>query len=191
MSSNQPFDAETRRRTLQEYWRYFERTLPGGFYPPEHAQRSQDLLREYFNGLPIVPLSRCPYCKTVIQLVMDTFDLDGLWWNYGQGHGSAPDETSCPHLWMLSGAVRLSQSITVSDCWVHPGPELPFVIPQVLNDHPIKVVISQVPVGRHIAYPMIYFTEKKTRVREQTIPRVDYGYISMDKEWQNSAVRNV
>ncbi len=170
----QQLDAEIRRRILQEYWQVHPNwaKLQNHFYPPEYSQRRQELTRQYCDGLPIVPLSRCPYCETIIQIVMDTFDIDGL--ALCLNHAE-PRHIKCPHFWMLSGALRLGQSITVSKGGLETGPELPFIIPQVLNDHPIKVVIFQVPVGQHVAYPTAYFTEKKPVFVKKPFPEWTTG----------------
>jgi len=172
MSIQQPFDAETRRQILQEYWQVQPESVPGNFYHPKYSRRSQELSRNYCDGLPIVPVSRCPYCKTINQIVMDTFDIDGL--ALCLGH-SESRHVKCPHFWMLSGALKLGQSMTVSKNFLETGPERPFVIPQVLNDHPIKVVIFQVSVGQHVAYPTAYFTEKKPVFVKKPFPEWTTG----------------
>ncbi len=87
----------TRQEILQEYFQLeqnrecfeIEHFKPGGKgYEQEHkkylewGKRQKDLGKEYQSGLPIIPLSRCPFCQTIISHSLDTFGLDGLWWEW-------------------------------------------------------------------------------------------------------------
>lgn len=124
--------------------------------------------RQYKAGVPVIPLSRCPYCRFVNYHSIDYYDLDGLWWassipkelfRIGETALRPRDRHQlCPHFWMLSGAVHLDQTLTVAPITVAPGPEVPFVVPRLLRQHSMRAVISSIPVGRHTAYPIVYYS---------------------------------
>lgn len=127
------------------------------------AQKSKlrSLFQQYEGGLPSAGLSRCPYCQAINYLPFDYYDLDGLWWSYVQDVHTQERRQLCPHFLTLSGAIKLADEITWSPSGVLSGPELPFVVPHMLRDYPIKAVISQINVGSHTAYPIVYFSEVK------------------------------
>lgn len=128
----------------------------------ECGKRQDDLSKEYQAGVPIVPLSRCPFCQTVISHSLDTFGLDGLWWKYNASiRPEYQKNTLCSHYLQLSGAVRLSQPVEKLPTVVSPGPEVPFVLPRLLSNPLVRAVISSTEVGIHQAYPIFYFTESK------------------------------
>lgn len=126
---------------------------------------------QYKAGVPIIPLSRCPYCQAINYHSLDYYDLDGLWWmsvigfmDDGAGESSVrPREQHrlCPHFWMLSGALTPGQSFTVAPMMVTPGPDVPFMVTRLFQQYSMRAVISCVMVGVHTAYPIVYYSEKK------------------------------
>lgn len=158
----QPFDTKTRHWILHSYFPLDEiqDALPLKISGPQRAElyrRLHALSKQYRAGLHSLPLSRCPFCQSVQSLRIDPIDLDGLWWS---GNTTTP-ETPCFHYWVLSGAVRLAEVIAPSSLLVTPGPQVPFVVPHVLQNPAIRVVISSFLVGSHTAYPIFYYSEVK------------------------------
>lgn len=179
MSTFTLFTAESRRSLLQECFELIcwiddfsdgyhlgsIRGTPAFTEALRHgnAQKSKlsNLVQQYADGLPSVGLSRCPYCQAINYLPFDYYDLDGLWWSYSHNARARERRQLCPHFLTLSGAVKLADEIAWEPVGVKPGPELPFVVPHMLRDYPIKAVISQINVGLHTAYPIVYFGEVK------------------------------
>jgi hypothetical protein len=48
-----------------------------------------------------------------------------------------------------------------------PGPEVPFVIPRILEVEGMRAVISQVPIGPHRGYAIVYFAEDPPETLER------------------------
>ncbi|MGG6297164.1 hypothetical protein ACQ4M4_22455 [Leptolyngbya sp. AN02str] len=205
-----PFTPEQRRALLDEFFLLYKRYTDGwtlmsemrAQYPLEdeaafnalaEASRASDarmkeIVQIYKNQVPVVPLSRCPFCQAINYHSFDFYDLDGLWWATGahdwrrivESNVYRPRERHrlCPHFWSLSGAVALRGEPSSSPLSVSPGPEVPFVFTHTLNFPAIKVVISQFNVGSHIAYPLVYFSEVKPVPWDDVRPQF--------KEWSNT-----
>jgi hypothetical protein len=122
------------------------------------ADEISHLTDKYRDQLPIIPVSRCPFCKSLFLSSIDTFGLDGLWWNY-----DAPTrqdvETTCPHFLFLDGAVKLSKQVELVRFSAVLGPDVPFVIPRILEVKGLVAVITRICIGQHHAYPIVYFAD--------------------------------
>ncbi len=141
--------------------------------------RMPELQKQYMEEVPILPLSRCPFCQTINFLSIDHYDVDGLWWNTHHAPQRPHErETRCLHYYNLSGAMRLSEPIAYPPFQVETGPEVPFVMAKFLEKVPsIKVVISQIKVGPHTAYPLVYYLEGR--------PYIDVALHNLVPEWAN------
>jgi hypothetical protein len=144
-----------------------------------------DLIRTYKAKVPIIPLSRCPYCQAINYHSLDYFDLDGLWWKrpfWGMGWRLAGElccrprqrHRLCPHFWTLSGALHFGQRLPSHPLVIYSGPEVPFVMTRLLEQHSMRAVISSLAVGDHTAYPIVYYSPTKPVVPEEFF-----------KEWAN------
>lgn len=112
---------------------------------------------EYFDGLPSVPISRCPFTDVVVTRTIDTFGIDGPWWDHDdsqRGFPLYPDS-----VWSLSGSMRLAEPVESADFLVKPGPAVPYVLEHLIRHRSITAVISTVPVGRHLGYVVVYFLD--------------------------------
>ncbi|MDX2242490.1 MAG: hypothetical protein NW224_17525 [Leptolyngbyaceae cyanobacterium bins.302] len=206
MSNFTPFTAESRQSILQEcfelicwvddfadgYNLHSIKGTPAFIEALRHGDTQKDKLRnliqKYRDRLPIVGLSRCPYCQAVNYLTFDAYDLDGLWWHCEKVIRARERQQLCPHFLTLSGAIKLADKITWSPFGVLSGPEVPFVVPHMLRDYPIKAVISQINVGSHTAYPIVYFSEVKPIKVEK--PVCEWGnsiavLVQKDGEFEN------
>ncbi|MEO1209590.1 MAG: hypothetical protein AAFX78_08615 [Cyanobacteria bacterium J06638_20] len=194
------FTAEQRRALLDEFFELYDRYMDDdtiwsrqrGQVPTisdaeltalkdrlrKGDERIREIIQCYNNQVPIVPLSRCPFCQAINYHSFDFYDLDGLWWWSEEGWGRTVDNgcrprkrhRPCPHFWALSGAVTIRGTVSPSPIRVQPGPEIPFVFTHTLNAPSIKVVISQFSVGAHTAYPIAYFSDVKPVPREAVRP---------------------
>jgi hypothetical protein len=121
-------------------------------------RRKQQIWDEYREKLPRIPVSRCPFTGQVVLHSLDPYGIDGLWWNYeGSDRPAFEDvpETFCA----ITGALTLQQEIEKTSFLVKPGPEVPYVIPRLLENETVKAVLSSLKVGRHTAFVIVYFTE--------------------------------
>lgn len=172
--TRQPFTSARRQALLQEYYDWAERVYQSqATYDDESddpqllddefegEKRMAELSDEYRAGVPIVPLSCCPYCHEVLHYSFDPYDLDGLWWGVDiDARPSLFAWERCPHFLVLTGAVQLTHPVTaVEHLIVRSGPEVPFVAPHLLEGQPVTAVISSVRVGKHQAYPIAYFSQ--------------------------------
>jgi hypothetical protein len=119
------------------------------------------LLAAYGEGLPAVPVSRCPVCGEVLQYAFDAFGLDGMWWNKD---GIVPVRRPAePHHAVVLGAVDFhgrEPAEAEPNGQVLPGPGVPFVVPRLLSLPGMSAVISScgMPKG-DTAYVIAYFSE--------------------------------
>lgn len=165
-SNNEQYQLQERdpregKARLASFWKQYQAM----------TRHINQLENQYKAGVPIIPLSRCPYCQAINYHSLDYYDLDGLWWESVLGFDDdrvgessvRPREQHrlCPHFWMLSGALTPDHSLTVAPIMVKPGPEVPFVVTRLLQQYSMRVVISSVMVGAHTAYPIVYYSEKK------------------------------
>ena len=132
--------------------------------PLAEAEKLKD---QYFEGLPQLIMSCCPYDNKPLLRTFDPYGLDGLWWE----SSAAPDEPpACTHFCLLQGAVRYGDLLPLAgrnEVW--PGPEVPFVMPRLLEMPGMIAVISQIEMAcGYTAYPIAYFAEKRPPVNELT-----------------------
>ncbi|MCX6621729.1 MAG: hypothetical protein NTY38_11780 [Acidobacteria bacterium] len=161
------FTEESRRSVLAEYSRlYMEieslsyaQTVGSGKMAQAELDSRQGRLSElwkvYEAGVPGVPLSRCPFTGEVLVYPFDPCGLDGLWWSYEAP--IRPFQPPPPTFMALTGAVRLNLPVEKAPFLVVPGPGVPFVYPRLLTEGSMQAVIYSLPVGRHTAFPMVYF----------------------------------
>ncbi len=168
-----PFTADEREQLLQEIAlvRASIRAEGRGGTITD-GQRMRELWKQYDSGLPRVPISRCPFTSAIIQIPLDTFGLNGPRWDSEVGIHLDNKSIQSPHYWTLSGAVRLADSLDSGNCFVCPGPEVPFVVSDLFKADYFKAVIYQISIGSHVAYPIVYFAaivhyaeEKRTQGR--------------------------
>jgi hypothetical protein len=120
---------------------------------------------EYFRRLPRLAMAPCPFCGQVLHRSFDPFGLDGLWWR----SDAQPDEPPpCLHFCVLLGALRLTEPAPPREFEVHPGPEVPFVVPRLLQHPEMTAVLSQVPLEGGLAHAIAYFAPRRPPVQALT-----------------------
>jgi hypothetical protein len=100
-------------------------------------------------------MSRCPITQQVAYHSIDPYGLDGLWWD--NQVPIRPVEALPSTFIMVLGALRLGPRVEDTPFPVRPGPEAPYVVPEVLGHPDIYAVVSTVKVGAHTAYPVFYY----------------------------------
>ena len=118
---------------------------------------------QYLEGLPVVPVGRCPYCETIVKKTIDTFDLDGPWWNV---FAKDTKPQSCKHFFVMLGALNLEDfsfddSLVENDNEIQPGPEVPYLVPRILEIPGMKCILysKRIILEKHTAYFMTYFAD--------------------------------
>ncbi len=170
---NRPFKAEERLKIIDRFHklkseytildeRSAELTANKSHGIPERMevmeQELQSLRNEYRDGLPKVVLSRCPICNSLVRYSIDTFGIDGLWWDY-KASVRRRDENCDAHFLALSGALHLNVPVHDSPFLICAGPQVPFVIPRLLDIRGVKAVMSSVKIGEYTGYPIFYFAD--------------------------------
>jgi hypothetical protein len=168
-----PFTEPLRRSILDEYFRlyaeieslsYAQSVQPETVNQTEfdaRQERLSELWKTYEAGIPSVPLSRSPFTGEVMVYPFDSFGLDGLWWSYESP--IRPFQQPPPTFTALTGAVRLNLPVEKAPFLVIPGPGVPYVYPRLLKEGSIKAVILSLSVGRHTAFPIVYFAPEMPR----------------------------
>lgn len=166
-SAPRPFDAPTRQELMDDYWQ-----LQGRLAKLEEAleadgatdasemdpltERSLEIATAYRAGTPRHEIARDPLSDLVVTCAVDTFGLDGLWWNYHAPLRPVQDTPS--NLLAVTGSLQLAENVESTRFFVSPGPEVPFVVPRLLVLG-ATAVVSRLPVGRHTAHVISYFAD--------------------------------
>lgn len=120
------------------------------------AADEQKLLTEYVEGLPRPEVARCPFTGVVVERSIDTFGLDGPWWDVDSL--VRPREPGPPSLWAWTGAMAVdAAAVEDTPHLVKPGPAVPFVVEHLIRHPAIRAVVSALPVGPHTGYVICYF----------------------------------
>ena len=154
----------------EQIFQYFEGTFGfNGTGEPREVQRERlkQLEHEYYKSIKPVVLSRCPFCNQINSFSIDTLGIDGLVWRRDYRPKTIKDQT-CPHFLNILGALKIHYPPHNSSLQVSLGPEVPFVVPKLMECEPVKAVISSIKVGEHIAYPIVYYSEVR--------PLLEYTY---------------
>jgi hypothetical protein len=126
----------------------------------DFADASEEVAQNYelyMNGLPRPAISRCPYSGKVFHMSIDTFGLDGPWWNCRVS--ARPVEDWLPTVFAVTGAVAFMAEVPRTPFVCKPGPGLPYVVPRLLVDPEIRAVVSALRIGDIDAYVTVYFSE--------------------------------
>ena len=132
---------------------------------------------EYFARLPRIVMSVCPFCDKPLVRSFDPYGLDGLWWDEDAVARELP---TCPHFCVIRGALNFGASKPLAGNFqVRPGPEVPYVIPRLLDFPGMLAVVSQVRMENgYVVYPIAYFAERRPVPEELAAnwPRKIYTY---------------
>jgi hypothetical protein len=121
-------------------------------------ERMMEAYKRYEDGLPRPVISRCPFSGSVFRMAIDTFGLDGPWWN--NQVPARPVEELPQTVFAITGAVALETQVPRTPFICKPGPGVPYVVPRLLVHPEIKAVVSALQIGQHDAYAIVYFAER-------------------------------
>lgn len=118
-------------------------------------QRRVEAELRYVDGLPFVPLSRCPLSGQEVELAIDVFGLDGLWWD--SEWDLRPLDSLPITFYTLTGAMKLAGPVPERPFIAKLGPEVPFVLPAILRHPNTYAVLSATPVGHNLGYALFTY----------------------------------
>lgn len=119
-------------------------------------------LQSYFDRLPRVRMATCPVCGAPFEHSFDPYGLDGPWWHTDR-LCEVQEPAHCPHFRVLLGAYKLRRPAPAeADGDVRPGPEVPYVVPRLLELPGMIAVIGEIEMATgDTAYPIAYFSGQK------------------------------
>lgn len=128
------------------------------------AWRYVDLYaKAYLEGLPLVTMSVCPFCRATFVHTFDPYDMDGVAWQATVPKQCEP--MTCDHLCFFRGAVFLGDHRAPKGPrmgYAFPGPEVPYVIPRQLELSGMVAVIGELPMEPGWqAYSIVYYADPK------------------------------
>ena len=121
--------------------------------------RLYKLRNAYEDSLEFSDISRNPFTGEALSYRIDTAGLDGLWWDYELP--VRPFEYAIAGFWSISGALRLNGKTEDFPFKCKPGPDVPFLFKELIEIPELVAVISQLEIGNHTGYPIVYFTESE------------------------------
>ncbi len=162
------YSSSERRQLLDRFY-----TLRRNLSAPHHkaftmaqsqmmVKERDAVLDEYAKRLPLVPLSRCPFCAEPLEYSIDVQGLDGPWWFNGP-MAEFPQPKCCTHFRVLLGAMDFHSNRPLETELIPevlPGPGVPFVVPRLLEIPTMKTVVSSFTIPpNYMAYAIAYFSE--------------------------------
>ncbi|MGE3856466.1 MAG: hypothetical protein AB7G21_05875 [Dehalococcoidia bacterium] len=124
----------------------------------EILEALDDVTDAYLAALPRVDLARCPFTGATATLAIDTYGLDGPWWNALAV--LRPVEARPATLVAVTGALQVTEPVERTRHLAKPGPGAPYVLPRLLAVEGVRAVIRAVAVGRHLGWTIAYFAER-------------------------------
>ena len=147
--------------------RQWKALFPDDGPPPDDREERNRLreryyaaIAEYSDRLPRVLMSVCPHCATPLLRSFDPYGFDGPWWPTNSVC-DIEEPRACEHFQVLLGAVRLEREKPeeAGDA-VKPGPDVPFVVPALLELPKMIAVVSEIVMDTgDRAYPVAYFAD--------------------------------
>jgi len=150
----------------------------GNMTAMSQARREREQIRAtYYEELPRITASCCPFDGKPLVRTFDPFGFDGFWW---QPDAMPPELPACTHFCVLRGAVHFQGKKPRGGAFeVHPGPEVPYVIPRLLEMEGMIAVISQTEMlAGYRVFLIAYFARRRPPVQELTAdwPRKIFTY---------------
>jgi len=122
-----------------------------------------ELRQLYTSGLQPVTVARSPISGDLLRLRIDTVGLDGPWWDYecpARPAGEPPGDFIG-----LTGGIRIEVRPAPAPFFCRPGPEVPYVIPELMSRDGVIAVISQLSIGANPAFAVSYFGPAQVQPR--------------------------
>ncbi len=160
------FTVDYRRQLLARYFEVYA-GLESLAFQTKHAMTASTSIKPvarlraihdyYTDGLPRLPLSRCPLCGAEQRISFDPLGIDGLWWSNDEPARPAAPEGYCAHWLAQCGALYFVQPLPKSPLLVCPGPAAPYVIAPLLGSDQVYAVLSSWVAGLQRIFMLEYF----------------------------------
>ncbi len=150
---------------------------PGLKEATEHKAKINAEFRE--RRLPYVLIAICPFCHQEIWQKAMVFSFkDDFWYRTYSDGKDVHNDSLCPHLFCVDGALHLNGHIPTEvtgavyspishNYAIHMAAEVPFVKPRLLEIATMVAVMHSLPVAdKYTAYPIVYFAEKQPPLSE-------------------------
>jgi hypothetical protein len=136
----------------------------------------------YRELLPDVTVARCPGDNEIVQWPIDTLGLHAWFWDYLTPVRRTVEPL--PPDWIaMTGAMRLADPVEHPSFTVVPGPDVPFVVPRILEADGVRAVIAEVPVGAHTGWAITYFGQPPDDVTLVNVWGTNTYPVFEDGEW--------
>lgn len=110
--------------------------------------------------LPDRPISRSPFTDELVLIPFDDVGIDGFWWDALDPTRPGPAGGLPDGVISFTGAMELREPFASVPFLASPGPGVPFVHPELLGRDGVVAVVSQIDVGHHTGYPVLYFAPR-------------------------------
>ncbi|MEZ6233123.1 MAG: hypothetical protein R3B68_02930 [Phycisphaerales bacterium] len=139
-------------------------------------QTARAALDEYYLRLPVVSMGVCPFTSKPLHRSFDPFGLDGPWWQTDALRPAPPPPyTFC----VLRGAVHFQGRPPKGHRFMerHTGPEVPYVIPRLLDLPSMTAVIGELPLAPgYRVFTIAYFADPRPPARDLTSDWLESTY---------------
>lgn len=171
-----------RKKFLETYWRVYSEWSDLEYRLAIQSQRDRKLelslkilddrlhklKNAYEDSLLPKAISRNPFTGEILSVRIDDGGIDGLWWDYDRP--IRPFEHGADNFLALTGALAIDGEIEEFPFKCKPGPDLPFVVKELIASSEVVAVVSQIQIGSHIGYPIAYFT------KEDAVEQIGYNF---------------
>jgi hypothetical protein len=172
-----------------------EKSIKANFSPDydevlsdELESKADEAKKEYYDRVPVLTLSVCPFCDAPYRHSLDPYGYDGLWWRSQLG-----TQEACEHFCVIRNSLNLHghRTVTVQQIagqdGTELGPEVPYVIARLLQIPPMVCVVTELKLeAGYTLYPLVYFSSEPVP-REQLTARwagKDFsGYETRTENW--------
>lgn len=142
----------------------------------ENRDRQRELKEErkqvkqaYFDGLPRIAISRCPFTQEPLIRAFDPWGIDGFWWQE-QELRSYEEPPAPGSFCVLTGAVNLNGLAPFGGrSKAHVGSDVPYIISRILAMPTMVAVVSSIRLENgYTAFPIAYYAEESPPVGSLT-----------------------
>ena len=159
-----PIETQGYTNLINEIHTAYRQLFASGWGEPQSDETLEQISKEldilsdnYLKIVPQKPLSRCPISGRVVYHSLDTLSIAGPWWNYTSP--TRPLENLPNTYYMLNGAIKMEGAVEKTPWQIRPGPEKPYVIPDILEREEVVAVLSSTKIGSHTGFMVFYYAE--------------------------------
>ena len=153
---------DDRSRLLSTYAALVDEREAAESEDPEHPDLGRidrelaTLRHDYLAALPSRTLSAAPDTGALLSVAFDDVDLDGLYWDFQEP--VRPFRSPGAGCIAVDGAMTIDRgSVADAAFLASPGASVPSIVPDVLEAHDARAVLSSIPIGPHRGYVVAYY----------------------------------